>query len=466
MKRSGKNIVGLAIVGLALASHPASGQGDSVAVRIAAGDPSYSCVLRSDDRDLFSFVGRDVMEMSLSKSNSSIAITFVNESASDPWPDAAKEAIEYASTIWEGILSSQIVIRIQANWKDLGSCTGSQFALASAGPQYIYQGFRNAPKSDTWYPDALADALGAVDRRPGDFDIVAQFNRSCGPAGSGIWYTGTDARPPSGRIDMVSVALHEFAHGLGIFGSANVDDGKTSNGSECNGTDGVGCVGTGSSNDPMTYDQFVEDGNGLRLLELSNPSAVLGTALEGGRAGGIYFSGPEVNAAGFNRARLYAPSTFNAGASYAHVDESTFNRTPEALMTPFLGRAEAIHLPGALACGMLADIGWRVNDGCSQSTTSITEDETLPREMTVEALYPNPAADVVSLGLTLAVDQQTDVELVDPLGRIVGRPFSGVLASGRPHLLQIPVSHLAPGAYVIVVKSGGTQTSRLLVVNR
>jgi hypothetical protein len=422
-------------------------------------------VLRSEDADAFHYVSRSPAASKTEANTANIEITFVNESSSDPWPQQAKDAVGYAASIWAGIVMSQTAIRVRAEWSNMGDCGGSQFPLASAGPQFIFQDFPNAPKKDTWYPDALADALARSDQRPGEFDIVSNFNRSCGPSGSKKWHLGLDGRPPSGTIDLVSVALHEFAHGLGIFGSAAVDDGQSSNGDECNGTDGVGCIGGGRTNDPYSYDRFVEDGNGTPLLALSNPSAVLGTALEGGRAGGIFFAGPELLAAGFDRARLYAPSTFRSGASYAHVDENTYNNTSEALMTPFLGRAEAIHVPGMLACGILADVGWTIGGDCAR--VAISTDETLPvaNGVTIQGPYPNPLMSETTIEISVPSDQQVRAELSDVMGRRVIMIHHGVLAAGRVHRFRISSDGIAPGMYIASITGAfGSESRRLLVV--
>ena len=441
-------------------------QSPPVESRPAGADSSFVCVLKSEDSDAFNYVGRPTGTAAAGKASASIAITFVNQTASDAWPDNAKDALNYAAAIWAGIVNSQIAIRIEATWTDLGDCDGSSVPLASAGPQFIWRNFRNAPKQDTWYPDAVADALSGTDLGTGKIDIVSKFNRSCGPSGSSRWYLGIDGRPPSGAIDLASVALHELAHGLGMFGSAEVDDGQSADGNECNGTDGVGCIGTGSSSDPMAYDRFTEDGNGLPLLALSNPSEVLGEALEGQRAGGIFFSGPQLTTAGFARARLYAPSTFNAGASYAHLDENTFNRTPQALMTPFLARAEAIHVPGALVCGILADVGWTIGGDCSQTITTVEAGEEIPKNVTVAGPYPNPSSHDATLVVSVPFDQDIKVELFDTLGRLFQRLYSGRLSAGSLYNVELDASELPPGVYIVLVNGLSTTVTRTMVVTR
>src|SRR5436189_224358 len=71
----------------------------------------------------------------------------------------------------------------------------------------------------TWYGNALANALSNQDRNGPTAEINAQFNSQVG-IGTCLtgaqWYYGLDNNHGSNGIDLLSVALHEFAHGLGF----------------------------------------------------------------------------------------------------------------------------------------------------------------------------------------------------------------------------------------------------------
>jgi uncharacterized repeat protein (TIGR01451 family) len=96
------------------------------------------------------------------------------------------------------------------------------------------------------------------------------------------------------------------------------------------------------------------------LLDYTNNSTALGNALTGQVGGGIVFSGTNATAAnGGGSPNLYAPSSWVDGRSYTHLDE-TFNNTPNALYTYSLGPDSAIHHPGPVSLGMMADMGWTV----------------------------------------------------------------------------------------------------------
>ncbi|MEA1897528.1 MAG: T9SS type A sorting domain-containing protein, partial [Bacteroidota bacterium] len=60
--------------------------------------------------------------------------------------------------------------------------------------------------------------------------------------------------------------------------------------------------------------------------------------------------------------KLYAPATFDPGSSVYHLDEVQYSPpyadSVHALMTPFISKGEAIHNPGTVTMGMMADWGW------------------------------------------------------------------------------------------------------------
>jgi hypothetical protein len=128
-------------------------------------------------------------------------------------------AFQRAADIWGATLTSSVPIRIGASFQPL-SCTATSAVLGSAGANEIWSDFTNAPKAGTWYPSALASKLAGEDvATPGEPHIIARFNSRLGLfpdclPGSGF-YLGLD-RNFGEQIDLVTVLLHEFAHGLGF----------------------------------------------------------------------------------------------------------------------------------------------------------------------------------------------------------------------------------------------------------
>jgi hypothetical protein len=87
----------------------------------------------------------------------------------------------------------------------------------------------------------------------------------------------------------------------------------------------------------------------------SQNSAALYNELTGGQ---LYFDGPlTFKYLLGNRARLFAPSTWDPGSSVSHLDE-TRTSDMNALMTPYIDLGEAIHDPGDLTLSILGDLGW------------------------------------------------------------------------------------------------------------
>jgi hypothetical protein len=280
------------------------------------------------------------------------SITYVADGGTDPWmagcvtfPEEAKAAFNAAAAIWGNILQSSVPITISACWSSLPS----DATLGYSGGGTSYRDFSGAPKPSTWYSSSLANALHGSDLDATKFDMHITYNSKFS------WYYGTDGNPPPAQHDLMTVVLHEIAHGLNFTGKASY--------AEVPGGENTGSLG--SSGYFGIYDTFMRDGSGNPLTGYASPSAALGVALTGGD---LWFHGSNAMAAnGGQRVKMYAPATWSSGSSYAHMDYDTFNNTPNQLMVYAISKGEAIHDPGPVATGLLKDLGWPV-----QSTFSLS----------------------------------------------------------------------------------------------
>jgi hypothetical protein len=188
-------------------------------------------------------------------------------------------AFQHAAGIWGATLTSSVAIRVGASFEAL-SCTADSAVLGSAGANDIYADFPNAPKARTWYPSALASKLAGTDQSaPADPHIVARFNSRLGlfpdcMPGSGF-YLGLDNQP-GGQIDLVTVLLHELAHGLGF--QTFTDD---ATGQQANGV-------------PSIWDYFLLDNRSNKLWVEMTDAERMASSTSGN---GLSWSGPNVTAA-------------------------------------------------------------------------------------------------------------------------------------------------------------------------
>lgn len=299
----------------------------------------------------------EVLSRIKNKAQSTFQVDYFSSCDGEVWPEEAISAFEFALSIWSEHISSDVPIKVNANWVELEGNT-----LGSARPSRIVQ-TSGVGEPNTWYTLAQLSALTGQPIReqvtdnqgnPIEYDI--DMSVQCDFED---YYFGTDAQVPENRSDFVTVVLHEIGHGLGFLGSMDGDnDTETAD------------WGEGSEPDPLIFDRFTVDGDFNQLIDESaypNPSAELYKALTGMR-GGIFFDGQDANRTlmgqRVDRAKLYSPDPFDEGSSYSHFDQTAFRRSINALMLPFIDRSFAVHTPGPLFCGVLSDMGWPLGEGC------------------------------------------------------------------------------------------------------
>lgn len=251
------------------------------------------------------------------------------------FPDEPRLAFQYAVDIWQNLISSPVPIHVKASWVAL-----DKGVLGSCRPADFYKNFNSTQIWDSHYPVALAEKmLGTEINQPGDYEILAQFNKDFVN-----WYFGIDGNAPTDQYDFASVVLHELGHGLGFTGNFYSQ---------------LGSGGYSSMVDdlPAAFDEFLVNKDGEKLVNTDlfpNPSKALNQNLV---SNNLKFYTTLAN--GY-LPRLYAPFKWNEGSSIYHLDESTYPAgNLNSLMTPYSGLGEAVHDPGPYALDILYDIGWK-----------------------------------------------------------------------------------------------------------
>jgi PKD repeat protein len=188
-----------------------------------------------------------------------------------------------AARIWGEILPGNVEIKVDASFTAL-TCTSTSAVLGGAGPTAAESDFTFAPTPNTWYVVAEANQISRMELNPNHSAIVALFNAKLGQAGcfdGHYFYYGFDTKTPSSDINFLTVALHEFAHGLGFISLADDTTGKF-------------CCATQPQ--PDIFDTFVYDTTAQKTWATMSSNSDRQVSAINGRY--LVWNGPAANAAG------------------------------------------------------------------------------------------------------------------------------------------------------------------------
>ncbi len=360
---------------------------------------------------------------------SNIEVTYID------FPETAKTAFEHAVVIWEKYLISTQTIRIKATW----SSTLTTTTLAATGTTRIYKNFTNAPYSNIWYPVALAEALAGKELNASDYDIDMSINSKIN------WYLGTDAKAQAGKYDLITVMLHEIAHGIGISSSMEVVNSDTQG-------------QYGQSGVAYVYDVFMQDSNKIKLTNTSvygNPSQDLKKSLT---SNALYFGlkNPKFATA---LPRLYAPSPFKDGSSFSHFDESTYpSGSTNSLMSPAVRAAEVNQNPGELLLNCLNEMGWQIN---GLQGYVVTDTESISEPKLDLLVFPNPAEDILNVAIPLQNQPRSiKISLMNLTGTIVQSVENQLVTF---ETFELDVKNLPEGMYFLKIVDGDKVTVKKII---
>ena len=202
-------------------------------------------------------------------------------------------AFQAAASIWGQTLTSGPTITVRATWEPL-TCTASTAVLGSAGANSLWRNFQNRPFANTWFAAALANAISGTDLDPSASEIRARFNINIGNTGcleTRHWYYGLDGNHGA-DVDLVTVLLHEFAHGLGFQTFTNTN------------------TGVQNSGFPSVYDKSLLDNSTGKTWDTMTDAERQASAINTGH---LVWAGAQVNSAvpgvlGTPRLRVNSPA--------------------------------------------------------------------------------------------------------------------------------------------------------------
>jgi RTX calcium-binding nonapeptide repeat (4 copies) len=250
-------------------------------------------------------------------------------------PTAALPAIQQATNILSGVISTPVPIQLQFNWVNADAAN----VLAESITFFTQIDTQLPARQNTVLSTTQANKLAGTTLFP-DPDAVININANV------PWYLGTDGQPTTEQFDLTTVILHEVNHSF-------MATTMTYNPSLR-----IGQWGFDGS--PGSYDRFVVNGFNQSLINTQvfpNPSVALGNQLTGNN---LFFNGTYARRRnGGTNPKLNAPSVWLEGSSLIHLDETTYlPGHPDSLNTPYLSPGEAIHTFGPASLGILQDLGW------------------------------------------------------------------------------------------------------------
>ena len=275
------------------------------------------------------------------------------------------QLFQAAANAWAAKLSSNITIKVGANFDPLTPCSTSGGVLGSAGPDSVFK-LTSPPagyQANTWYSVAEAEAVSNANLNGSANEIDAQFNSSvdsgCLGTGTRFWYGTTTPSPDGNKLNLMTVVLHELGHGLGFLSLVCDDPSGCGTGSP------QGSLLSGSQD---IWNYFLKDGT-TTLLWKDMSNAQRAASMKNNQH--LVWNGANVTAAiptfqptgagvdpATQRMKMYAPSTVELGSTVSHWDTTASN--PNLLMEPAI-QDDFNNLD--MTVPLLKDIGWVLAGG-------------------------------------------------------------------------------------------------------
>ncbi|HTY28047.1 MAG TPA: hypothetical protein VMD51_07875, partial [Mycobacterium sp.] len=260
-----------------------------------------------------------------------IGFAFIFGSGAQYWSSAARAALQNTAIY----LSSYFTVTdpVTLTYSVTGSNSAFSSTLASAGSDLVSSdpGFQDTVvQAKILHPEA-ADPNGSAP----DGQIDWNFGQP--------WAFGDTVG--SNQYDFESTAMHELLH---TFGFLSVID----------------SAGNNTVPNWTTFDSFVVTSDGTHPIDGTTYvwNIAYNANLTGG-AGGLYFGGPQAEAAnGGHPVPLFTPSPWDSGSSMSHLDDATYTGANAKLMNARTDTGLGIRVLSPIEIGILRDLGYDVAD--------------------------------------------------------------------------------------------------------
>ncbi len=370
-------------------------------------------------------------------------------------PQIVRSEALAAANQWDAALAIEgPVVEIDFYWLNMSNPN----ILGAAGPtRFILN--PGLPQPGARYPVALANELLGIDQMPRgvcgsvkEGEIVLVLNADAG-SNAGGWIAGQDmlnpALDPAAATDLQTTLMHEFAHGFGFIGSAELNESGD-------------LAWPNDHTTPLVFDLFTRScgRETFQGCDTGDSAEVQIGDLDAVTSGKLWIStglGPLLE--------LEAPFQWDAGSSFSHLDEFRYPaESLFSLMTPYIDTEQRIRSVDAATLAIMQLIGWTVAGpvapitdvagvaGPNQVSLAIGPtnlDDGVPPteyELQVRRVERNTAGDLTKVPAYQGLNGQLPQVTIEGLANevlyqievaAVGTPQDGPIANSNP-LLPLP----------------------------
>ncbi|GEM_PF-2713574 len=261
------------------------------------------------------------------------------------WPLEGKQAIMEAMEIVDNTLNLTNKMTVAVIWTaDLVKNN----TLGEAYSNYIdvsdVKGFKEIDNKFK-YPQELINQLVGGNQY-GGANVTIAFNSKTD------WCFSSVEEPLYNQQDLITVTLHELAHGIGISSSFTKKNETM----------------------PYIYDKYIINGNGTSLVSNSATRASENVALN---TGNLYFGGTNATVANNgDPIKLHAPHSLSS-ASLCHFDREYTHDEEGRLLIPGTTYGVSTRYFGNFTLAVLKDLGWSIKSATRSDDSYSVENEML-----------------------------------------------------------------------------------------